>query len=79
MAHPFSLCSHSLHKPSPGSWVAKRRRGVLNDSPGDCQTRGVTEPQRDRCHEVTDEGWRQECFVSTYKLFYLKIYWRTPV
>ena len=28
----------------------------MNDSPGDCQTRGVTEPQRDRGTRERDEG-----------------------
>ena len=32
-------------------WLPLRRErsgtAVLNDSPGDCQTRGVTEPQRE--------------------------------
>ena len=40
--------------PLEGSETAS---AVLNDSPVGCQTRGVTEPQRDRWHgnAVTDE------------------------
>ena len=41
-----------MEPPTLGSEAKRNVVAVLNDNPADCQTRGVTEPQRDRWRGV---------------------------